>query len=135
MYGRVFEDLVAKVHMTFIIGNDQPGKQTPERIKEAAMSMGYRFEIRDFLVQPCVSASVLVANVGVAPIYRSAFVSVEGVRGEYDLRGLMPGEEAWVSIACPAVTLNSVPEIVCDHLVPGQKIEYQAAVPAGTPGA
>ena len=126
MYGRVFEDVVAKVHMTFIIGNDQPGKQTPERITEAAMSMGYRFEIRDFLINDS-GANVLIANVGVAPIYRDAFVEVEGVRGDYNLRELMPGEEKWVTIACKA-TSASRPVIACDHLVKGQEIQYQADI-------
>ena len=127
MYGRVFEDVVAKVHMTFIIGNDQPGKQTPERITEAAMSMGYRFEVRDFQIKEGEGASVLIANVGVAPIYRDAFVKVEGVRGDLNLRTLMPGEEAWVTIPCKA-TKSSRPAIDCDHLVAGQEIQYQADV-------
>ena len=127
MYGRVFEDVVAKVHMTFIIGNDQPGKQTPERIAEAAMSMGYRFEIRDFKIKEGKGAAVLIANVGVAPIYRDAFVEVEGVRGDLNLRTLMPGDEAWVTLSCPA-TKASRPAIACDHLVPGQVIQYQADV-------
>ena len=127
MYGRVFEDVVAKVHMTFIIGNDQPGKQTPERIAEAAMSMGYRFEIRDFQVKEGKSASVLIANVGVAPIYRDAFVEVEGVRGDFNLRTLMPGEETWITIPCKA-GLNARPVIACDHLVSGQEIQYQADI-------
>ena len=124
MYGRVFEDVVAKVHMTFIIGNDQPGKQTPERITEAAMSMGYRFEIRDYVIGE--NARILVANVGVAPIYRDAFVELDGVRGELNLRTLMPGDEAWVTF--PHATLGSVPRIVCDHLVKGQEIQYQADI-------
>ena len=123
MYGRVFEDVVAQVHMSFIIGNDQPGKQTAERIKEAAMSMGYRFEIRDFQIGE--RAHVLIANVGVAPIYRDAFVEVEGVRGEYNLRNLMPGQEQWIDIECRP-TRESRPVIACDHLVPGQEIQYQA---------
>ena len=127
MYGRVFEDVVAKVHMTFIIGNDQPGKQTPERIAEAAMSMGYRFEIRDFQVKEGEKAAVRIANVGVAPIYRDAFVQVEGVRGDLNLRNLMPGDEAWVLIPCPATTASR-PSIACDHLVSGQEIQYQADI-------
>ena len=86
MHGRKFEDLVAKVHMTFIIGNDQPGKQTDARITEAAMSMGYRFEIREFCVNPGQSASVLIANVGVAPIYRDAYVAVDDEIGSFNLR-------------------------------------------------
>ena len=124
MYGRVFEDVVAKVHMTFIIGNDQPGKQTPERIAEAAMSMGYRFEIRDFVIGE--NARILIANVGVAPIYRDAFLELDGMKGELNLRTLMPGEEAWVTF--PHATVESVPHIVCDHLVPGQEIQYQASI-------
>lgn len=127
MHGRKFEDLVAKVHMTFIIGNDQPGKQTDARITEASMSMGYRFEIQDFCVNPGKSASVLIENVGVAPIYRDAFVAVDGVRGSFNLRHLMPGESTWIQIKCPA-TKASKPSIECDHLVKGQKIEYQASV-------
>ena len=127
MYGRVFEDVVAKVHMTFIIGNDQPGKQKPERITEAAMSMGYKFEVRDFKVKEGKSAEVLIANVGVAPIYRDAFVEVEGVRGDLNLRTLMPEDEAWVTIACDAKT-TSRPAIACDHLVEGQEIQYQADI-------
>ena len=127
MYGRVFEDVVAKVHMTFIIGNDQPGKQTPERIAEAAMSMGYRFEIRDFQVKEGELAAVRIANVGVAPIYRDAFVEVDGVRGDLNLRTLMPGDEAWVTVACKA-SKTSRPAIACDHLVSGQEIQYQADI-------
>ena len=91
------------------------------------MSMGYRFEIRDFRIQEGEWAEVKVANVGVAPIYRSAFVSVEGVRGEYDLKQLMPGESQKIRIPCKA-TAASVPVIECDHLVEGQEIQYQASV-------
>ena len=127
MHGRVFEDMVAKVHMTFIIGNDQPTYQKPERITEAAMSMGYRFEIRDFKVKEGKNAEVLIANVGVAPIYRDAYVEVEGVRGDLNLRTLMPEDEAWVTIACDAKT-TSRPAIACDHLVEGQEIQYQADI-------
>ena len=127
MHGRKFEDMVAKVHMTFIIGNDQPGKQTPERIAEAAMSMGYRFEIRDFQVKEGEGAAVRIANVGVAPIYRDAYVEVEGVRGDLNLSALMPGDEAWVIIPCKASTASR-PAIACDHLVSGQEIQYQADI-------
>ena len=127
MYGRVFEDVVAKVHMTFIIGNDQPGKQSSERIKEAAMSMGYRFEVCDFRIKEGESASVLIANIGVAPIYRDAYVEVDGVRGELNLRTLMPGEKAWVTIPCKA-SKKSRPAIACDHLVDGQEIQYKADI-------
>ena len=121
------EDVVAKVHMSFIIGNDQPGKQTEERIKEAAMSMGYRFEIREFRVKEGEGALVRIANVGVAPIYRDTYVQVKGVRSRENLRDLMPGEEMRILIPCRA-SASSIPSIACDHLVSGQQIEYEAHV-------
>ena len=127
MYSRKFEDVVAKVHMSFIIGNDQPGKQTEERIKEAAMSMGYRFKIREFRVKEGEGALVRIANVGVAPIYRDTYVQVEGVRSRENLRDLMPGEEMCILIPCRA-SAASIPSIACDHLVTGQQIEYEAHV-------
>ena len=129
MYGRKFEDEVAKYHMTFIIGNDQPGKQTEARITEAAMSMGYRFRIEDFRIKPGTGAAVLISNIGVAPIYRDAFVAVDDVRGAFNLRGLMPGESQWVRIDDPTFTASSRPSIACDHLVPAQSgIEFDADV-------
>ena len=39
----------------------------------------------------------------------------------------MPGEESWVTIPCKA-SKSSRPAIACDHLVPGQEIQYQADV-------
>ena len=127
MYGRTFESQVAEYHMTYILGNDQPGYQSMDRIKEASMSMGYRFAIKDFRVKGN-EAAVLITNVGVAPIYRDAYVSVGGVKGDYSLKNLMPGEEQWIHFKGQGVSAQSVPEIVCEHLVPGQKIEYDADV-------
>jgi hypothetical protein len=129
MYGRVFEDEVAKYHMTFIIGNDQPGKQSDSRIKEAAMSMGYRFEVTDLRVKDG-EAWIEVANVGVAPIYRDAFLAVNGVRGEGNLRTLMPGEKGWVNVKSDGISASSCKvSIECDHLVSKQKgIEFQANI-------
>ena len=83
------------------------------------------FFLRDFLLLPDQSVKILIANVGVAPIYRDAYVAVGGVRGSYNLRELMPGSQTWVSIPCTA-TETSVPSIECDHLVSGQSIQYQA---------
>ena len=127
MYGRTFESQVEEYHMTYILGNDQPGYQGMDRIKEASMSMGYKFEIKDFRVKDD-EAGVLISNIGVAPIYRDAYVEVGGVKGEYSLKSLMPGEEMWIHFKGAGVSARAVPEIVCDHLVPGQKIEYAADV-------
>ncbi|MBQ3767304.1 MAG: DUF4832 domain-containing protein [Bacteroidales bacterium] len=128
MHGRTFEGEVSRFHMTFIIGNDQTRFQPMERIKEASMSMGYRFRIGDFLVRKRKGAAVYIENTGVAPIYHDAYVAVNGVRGDYNLRDLMPGQGVWVRIdsrrmpASPAVTIE------CDRLVPGQRIEYEADI-------
>ena len=127
MYGRTFESQVEEYHMTYILGNDQPGYQSMDRIKEASMSMGYRFAVKDYR-QKGDEAAVLIANVGVAPIYRDAYVEVGGVKGEYSLKNLMPGDEVWIHFKGSGISARSVPEIVCDHLVPGQKIEYDADV-------
>ena len=127
MYGRTFESQVEEYHMTYILGNDQPGYQTMERIKEASMSMGYKFEIKDYRVKGN-EAAVLITNIGVAPIYRDAYVAVGGVRGEYSLKKLMPGEEVWVHVKGEGVSAQAVPAIECDHLVSGQKIEYKANI-------
>lgn len=91
------------------------------------MSMGYKFEIKDFRVKDN-EAAVLIENIGVAPIYRDAYVSVGGVKGSYSLKNLMPGEQKWISIKGDGVSAKAVPQIECAHLVPGQKIEYKADI-------
>ena len=128
LHGRRFEDEVAKYHLTFIIGNDQPGFQKWPRIVEASQSMGYRFCIKDFLVKAGDGASVCVANTGVAPIYYDTFVDVDGVKGDYNLRNLMPGDSLWVKVPNPSVSSTPSLSISCSRLVPGQKIEYEADV-------
>ena len=130
IYGRKFEDEVAKYHMSFIIGNDQPKYQSMDRIKSASMAMGYRFKVTDFLVKEGTGAAVQIENSGVAPIYRDAFVAVDGIKGSYNLRNLMPGESVWVDILDKSIKSSSQLSIVCDHLVSGQKIEFDADVKA-----
>ncbi|MBO7300682.1 MAG: DUF4832 domain-containing protein [Tidjanibacter sp.] len=133
MYGRTFESEVAKFHMTYIIGDGQPRYQTPARLKEAAMSMGYKFTILDYKVKGS-NVAVLIGNTGVAPIYRDAYVAVGGVCGNVNLRNLMPGEQTWVHIE-GGYSEGVVPTIECAHLVKGQKIEYAANVVVETADA
>lgn len=129
MYGRKFEDEAAKFHMTFIIGADQPSYQSDSRLKEASMSMGYRFKVEDFRVVDG-EALLLVRNTGVAPIYRDAFMAVAGVRSSFNLRTLMPGTSRWMSVSAPSIgPENCAVAVECDHLVPGQKgIEFEAGI-------
>ena len=126
MYGRTFESEAEKFHMSYTLANDQPRYQKDARLKEVSMSMGYKFTILDYRVEG-TNAAVLISNTGVAPIYRDAYVAVGGVRGEVNLRNLMPGEQTWVHIK-GGYTEGAVPAIECDHLVKGQKIEYAANV-------
>ncbi|MBO4476158.1 MAG: DUF4832 domain-containing protein [Bacteroidales bacterium] len=132
IYGRTFEDEAAKYHLTFIIGNDQPRYQPWERINEASKAMGYRFQVKDFLVKKGSGAAVLVANGGVAPLYHDAFLDVDGVRSVINLRSLMPGDSLWVSIDNPSIGDSPVLSVACDRLVPGQEIEFEADVTAAS---
>lgn len=124
MYGVTWEQAAAKYHISFMIGNDAPGTTygTPERFLEASLASGYKYRIEEFWTS-ADSAKVKIANVGIAPIYRDAYVSVNGVRGNYSLKALQPGESCWVGIASGGTqpTLS----IECDHLV-GRKIGYEA---------
>lgn len=91
------------------------------------MSMGYSYKIVDYRVKGN-HAAVCIANMGVAPIYRNAYVSVGGVKGDYSLMNLMPGEYKWIDIKGAGVSDQEVPQIECEHLVSGQKIEYDADI-------
>lgn len=124
MYGVTWEQAAAKYHMSFVIGNDAPGSAygTATRFLEAALACGYRFQ-----VQECWTSSdstwVKIANVGVAPIYRDAYVSVNGVRAAYSLKNLLPGKKCWMGVA--AGGSDPVLTIACDYLN-GRKISYEA---------
>lgn len=125
MHGRVFESEAAKYHLTYIIGNDQRRYQPVERIKEASMACGYRFSIEDFRVKGTQSV-VLVKNTGVVPIYRKAYIAVNGVRATQSLHSLLPGESMWVEVDSGGDSPRLA--IECDHLVAGQKIEFEADI-------
>ena len=94
-----------------------------DRIERAGMACGYKFRITGFHVSER-SARVTVQNTGIAPIYRDAYVAVNGVRALKSLIGLTPGESVCFEVqsggSAPRVT------IVSDHLLPGQVIEFDA---------
>lgn len=122
IHGRTFEAEAARFHLTFIIGNDQPDYQKMSRIESAGMATGYRFRARQFLMKEGTGAAVLVENSGIAPIYRDAFLAVDGVRSEFNLRTLMPGEQAWIPVEYPSVSASATLTVECDHLLPNQRI-------------
>lgn len=122
-HGESFEKAAARFHLTFIMGDTQTRFQPMERIKSASMACGYRFRIDKFETKPGRS-KVTIRNVGIAPIYRSAFPAIDGVRGSFDLKRLLPGESKTVEI--DAGGPNAMLSIECDHLVKGQRIPFEA---------
>ena len=123
MYGRSYEELSAKFHITYMIGNDQPLYQTQARIREAGMANGYKFEVLSFMASSNHSL-VQLRNIGIAPIYYDAFVTVNSVRANESLKGLLPGVTREYEIESggnsPSLTIE------CDRLVDSQKVEFQA---------
>jgi hypothetical protein len=123
MYGRTYEELSATYGISYMIGNDQPQYQSAARVRAAGMANGYRFAVTRFVANDQRS-EVDVINNGIAPIYYDARVSVNGVRANMSLQGLMPGEQATFTIAsggaAPTLTIE------CDRLVIGQRIGFDA---------
>lgn len=123
MYGRTYEQLSREFNITYMIGNDQPEYQTPERIKQAGMANGYKFHITAFKAS-ATHAVVTVENRGIAPIYYDAYVTINGVRSGQSLKGLLPDESLEVEINAggsqPVLTIES------DRLVEGQEIQFEA---------
>ncbi|MCE3254298.1 MAG: hypothetical protein K0Q67_3318, partial [Cellvibrio sp.] len=110
MYGRTYEALSETFHITYMIGNDQPEYQSNERIKQAGMANGYKFHVTEFKASPS-HARVSVTNRGIAPIYYDAFITVNGVRAQQSLKGLLPDESITVDINSggvqPLLTIES----------------------------
>jgi hypothetical protein len=122
-HGIPFEVAARDFHLSFIIANDQPEYQSMDRIRAAGRACGYRFRITDF--RSGSGRSVLtVTNVGIAPIYTDAFVAIAGRRSPASLKGLGPGETRTCTVAAEGAGVS----IECDRLVPGQKIEFEAAL-------
>ena len=133
LYGVTWEDAAAKYHMTYVIGNDAPeGKYaTKDRVYEASSYAGYKFEITGYAVNK-VSAAVRVKNIGIAPLYHNAYVTVNGVRSEKSLKGLLPGEEATFTVAGLTIGDKESPEvtITSDKLLKDATIPYKASLSA-----
>ena len=115
-HGVPFEEQATRFHVSFIIGDDQPRFQKPERIREAGMACGYRFQVVRFVASRTAS-EVTITNTGIAPIYHDAFPAVDGVRSATSLRGLLPGESRQFQIAAGGETPRF--RIESDRLVRG----------------
>jgi hypothetical protein len=94
-----------------------------ERIREHGMVCGYKFKITAFEANSS-NSRVTVKNIGVAPIYYDTYVTVNSIRAAETLKYLQAGEIRKFTIqsggANPKLTIE------CYHLVPGQRIEFEA---------
>jgi hypothetical protein len=122
-HGVSFEQSAKAFHISYMIGNDQPRYQPMARIKRASLACGYKFRIKSFFAN-AEKSRITVANTGIAPIYRDAFVTVNGVRATASLKLLAPGKS--VTFDVPGGGTDPVLTIQSDHLVPGQSIGFEA---------
>ena len=125
MYGVTWEQAAAKYHITFMNSNDATRGQygTAARFLEAAHASGYRFAITELKSRGGI-VYLRIANHGVAPIYRPAFVEVSGVRNSYDLTRLLPNES--VELQFPIEGDNIDIHIVSDYTI--SEIEFEAEI-------
>lgn len=123
-HGISCEEQVAKFHVSFLIGDDQPKYQKSQRIKTAGMSMGYRFRVHE-LETNGRRVRGEIENVGVAPIYYDAYPSWQGKASDTSLKGLLPGSRVKFEITSSEKTGEF--SIECSRLVPGQVIGYEVA--------
>ena len=126
MYGFTWEQAAAKYHMTFVICNDATRGDyfSPERVAEAGIASGYNFKILACETNG-TDSRITITNTGIAPIYRDAFITVDGVRAEQSLCGLLPGEECTYTVQAVATPSNV--RITSDFILPSQEIEFEAA--------
>lgn len=122
-WGRGFESFVEQFHLSYILGNDQFNYQPADRIRQASISMGYKFHIDSFEASSKQSR-IRITNIGAAPIYYDAYPTVNGLRSGLSLKGLLPQKTLEFIIDSggdkPAFTIES------DHLVEGQVIGFSA---------
>lgn len=125
-HGVPFSEQAAKFHVSFMIGDGQPGFQKPERILEAGLACGYRFCVTRFEASASRSL-VTIENRGIAPIYHDAFPAVDGFRADKSLKGLLPSESRTFEIGKGGTGFTLT--IESDRLVRGQRIEFDAGLP------
>lgn len=131
MYGVTWEQEAAKYHMTYVIGNDAPTGTyaTAVRVLQAGQNAGYKFQITAYSVSS-TQAKVTVKNIGVAPLYHNAYVTVKGIRSTTSLKGLLPGNSIECVVSGLTITDNEAPAltITSDKLLEGVSIPYKAAL-------
>lgn len=133
MYGGTFEQRAAQYHISYMIGNDVTtgSYATVARVKEASLACGYKFQITAYQVSE-TEAKVSVKNIGIAPLYHDAYVSVKGVRAANSLKGLLPDSTQTYIVSGLSIGGAESPSltITSDKLLTGKTIPYQASLTA-----
>lgn len=111
--------------ITFLLGDEWRLMTTMEKIRDHGLACGYKFQITSFKANSKESI-VGVTNIGVAPIYYDAFMTVNGIRSQESLKGLLPGMQREFHISSGGDPSNIKLTIECDRLVSGQRIEFKA---------
>ena len=130
MYGRTWEQQAAKFHITYMIANDAVDgtHATVERVREASINSGYKFQITKYQASDA-QAIITVKNIGVAPLYHDAYVTVKEKRSDTSLKELLPGEEQeYIVDVVINANENPKPTITSDKILPGKTIPYQALI-------
>ena len=128
MYGHTWEEQAAKYHISFMIANDAPEGPygTAERFKQASMATGYHFKVLDVLSDKD-STCIQVTNIGVAPIYQEAWLSIGQISSSDGLEQLMPGDTMWTTVLSTMLTGKPL-SIYSPALLDNQVIEFEANV-------
>lgn len=122
-HGISFEAAAKQFHITYMIGSDQPGFQSMQRIKQAGMATGYRFRVIEISADKD-TVRVRVTNEGVAPIYRDAYFAAGSQRSPDSLRGLLPGQNKVYEISPVSEQDRHRISIQSDQILPTQTIQF-----------
>ncbi len=120
-HGESYESAVSRFHVSYMIGNAQYKYHALERIKEASLHTGYKFEVTKF-EKSNKKSQLTVKNIGTAPIYYDAYLSINGNKSTTSLKSLLPNRDGVFTIN---YTGNEDLIIVCDRLLKGQIIDFK----------
>jgi hypothetical protein len=83
-----------------LYGNaEKQGSNTPKKITENTLLIGYHLKMQSVTVHADKTTTFEVKNTGVAPLYRDAYVAIDGRRSTQSLRFLEPGRSMTVRVA------------------------------------
>ncbi|PJB19108.1 MAG: DUF4832 domain-containing protein [Flavobacteriaceae bacterium CG_4_9_14_3_um_filter_33_16] len=120
-HGESYESFASRFHVSYMIGNAQYKYHTLERIKEASLHTGYKFEVTK-IEKSNNKTFVTVKNIGTAPIYYDAYFSINGNKSNESLTAVIPNQEKIYTINYSG---NETLKITCERLLEGQTIDFK----------